>query len=41
MENNFLQEEEDRLCREYNCKDIDEVLAVQDEILRGKKENKL
>jgi len=35
MENKFLQDEEDRLCKKYNCSSIDEVLIKQDKILRG------
>ena len=36
MENNFLEDEEKRLCEEYNCKDIKEVLEKERKILQEK-----
>ena len=38
--NNFLEQEEKRLLKEYNCKDIKEVLVKEKKILQELAENK-
>lgn len=35
--NSYLEEQEKKLLKEYNAKDIDEVLAIQQKLLEAKK----